>query len=63
VYLVHQTLLIVIAHFVVHTSLTPAPQFMIIMLGSLAASMACFELCRRFKTTRFLLGIKQPGRI
>lgn len=58
VYLVHQTLLVVIAYFVVRSSLPAAPQYIIIMLGSLAASVACFEICRHFKATRSVLGIK-----
>lgn len=58
VYLVHQTLLVAIAYYAVRIGLSATPQFIIIMLGSLAASVACFELCRHFKVTRFVLGIK-----
>ena len=58
VYLVHQTVLVVIAYFVVRSGLGPAPQYIVIMLGALAASVACYELCRRFRPTRFMLGIK-----
>jgi peptidoglycan/LPS O-acetylase OafA/YrhL len=58
VYLVHQTVLVVIAHFVVHSGLGAAPQYIVIMLGSLVASVAWYELFRRFKPTRFMLGIK-----
>lgn len=58
VYLVHQTLLVAIAYFAVRTGLSATPQFIIIMLGSLAASVACFELCRHFRVTRFVPGIK-----
>ncbi len=58
VYLVHQTLLVVIAHFAVRFGVAAAPEYLIIMLGTLAASVACFEICRHFTVTRFVLGIK-----
>jgi glucans biosynthesis protein C len=58
VYLVHQTLLIAIAYFALKTALLPAPLFLLIMLGTLAASLGVYEICRRFKATRVVLGIK-----
>jgi len=58
VYIVHQTLLIVIAYFVVQSTLSPTAQYLIIMAGTLAASLGIFELCRRFRPTRVVLGIK-----
>ena len=58
VYLVHQTLLVVIAYFAVRLGVSAAPQVIIIMLGSLAVSVAGFEICRHFRVTRFMLGIK-----
>jgi peptidoglycan/LPS O-acetylase OafA/YrhL len=58
VYLVHQTVIVVIAYFVVRSNMDPAAQFIVIMSGALAASVACYALCRRFRPTRFILGIK-----
>lgn len=58
VYLVHQTLLVIIAYFALKTALLPAPLFIVIMRGTLAASLGVYEVCRRFKATRFVLGIK-----
>jgi membrane protein DedA with SNARE-associated domain len=58
VYLVHQTVIVVIAYFVVRSNMDPAAQFVVIMAGALTASVACYELCRRFRPTRFILGIK-----
>ncbi len=58
VYLVHQTLIVVIAHFVIQSGLGAAPQFLLIMAGALAASPGIYEVCRRFRATRFMLGIK-----
>ena len=58
VYLVHQTLLVSITYYAVRTGLSATPQFIIIMLGSLATSVGCLKLCRHFKVTRFMLGIK-----
>jgi|AGTN01.2.fsa_nt_gi Acyltransferase family. len=58
VYLVHQTLLIGIAYFALKAPLAPAPLFLLIMLGTLAASLGVYEVCRRFGATRVALGIK-----
>ncbi len=58
VYLVHQTLLLVVAYYVVMTDLPPALKFIVIAAGSLVVSVGCFEICRRFRVTRFLFGIK-----
>lgn len=58
VYVLHQSVLIAIAYFVVAADLSPAVKYIAIMLGTLAACLAIYEVCRRFKATRFILGIK-----
>jgi len=58
VYIVHQTVLVVIAYFVVKSSLAPTEQYLVIMLGTLIVSLGIFEVCRHFKATRIVLGIK-----
>ena len=60
VYVLHQTFLVVIAYYVVpHTDHGPVP-FLAIMSGSLALSLAGYELLRRTRWTRFVLGIPSP---
>jgi glucans biosynthesis protein C len=58
VYLLHQSLMMIIAYYIVLTNLSPMLKFLTIMMASLVASLAGFEMLKRFKITRFILGIK-----
>lgn len=59
VYILHQSLMMVIAYYVVGTDAMPGVKYIAIMLLTLAASFAGFELFKRFRATRFVLGIKK----
>lgn len=59
VYILHQSVMMVIAYHVVATGLSPAMKFLAIMLGTLAASLALYEVFRRVAPTRFIFGIKK----
>jgi len=58
VYVLHQTVLVVIAYFVVQAAADPAVKFLAIMLSTLIACFALYEVFRRFRATRWLFGIK-----
>jgi surface polysaccharide O-acyltransferase-like enzyme len=58
VYILHQTVLIIIAYFVVALPIALPFKFLLIMFGALAGSFAGFEICKRMKWTRIALGIK-----
>lgn len=58
VYLVHQTLLLAAAYYIVMPDMPWPVKFAAITLASLALSWGCYTLCRRTKITRFMLGIK-----
>jgi len=58
VYLLHQSVMMVIAYFVVATALSAGMKFLTIMLATLLASLLIYELFRHTAPTRFILGIK-----
>ena len=62
VYILHQSVMMVVAYYVVATGMPPALKFIAIMLGTLAACMALYEAFRHLAPTRFILGIKAPSR-
>jgi surface polysaccharide O-acyltransferase-like enzyme len=58
VYIVHQAVLVGIAFAVVRWPLPSTLQYLAILLGTLTASLALYELLRRIPGARFLFGIK-----
>lgn len=58
VYIVHQTLLLAAAYYIVMLDIHWAVKFTAIVLLSMALSWGCYEVFRRFRVTRFLTGIK-----
>ncbi len=58
IYILHQSVMMVIAFFVVTMDLSPAVKFLTIMLGALAACAGLYEAFRRIPPARFMLGIK-----
>ncbi len=58
VYIVHQTVLIAAAYFIVMLDVPWAVKYVGIVLATMGLSWGCYEVFRRFKVTRFLLGIK-----
>jgi surface polysaccharide O-acyltransferase-like enzyme len=63
VYVLHQSVMMVIAYYVTASGLSPAMKFLAIMVGTLAASLALYEGLRHTAPTRFILGIKSESRI
>jgi hypothetical protein len=51
--------MMIVAYFVVAMDLTPAAKYFAIMLATLAACLALYEVFRRLSPTRFILGIKK----
>ncbi len=61
VYVLHQSVMMILAYYIVSTGLSPAAKFLAIMLGTLAACLALYEAFRRFAPTRLILGIKKQA--
>ncbi|MEU3213815.1 acyltransferase family protein [Nocardiopsis alba] len=62
VYVLHQTFLVIIAHHVIARADHGGWPFLAIMTGSLVASLVGYELARRARWTRFVLGIPERTR-
>ncbi|MGD8997990.1 MAG: acyltransferase family protein [Anaerolineae bacterium] len=62
VYLLHQTVIILVAFYVVQWRIAILPKFLIILTVSLAITMALYEIIRRWSVTRFMFGLKGGGR-
>jgi glucan biosynthesis protein C len=58
IYILHQSIMMVIAYFVLQWSIDLALQFILIVMLTLIASIALFEVSRHFALLRILLGIK-----
>ncbi|MFB0920313.1 MAG: acyltransferase [Oscillospiraceae bacterium] len=58
VYVLHQSVLIVIAYYIVGTNMPFVFKYFSIMLGALISSFVLYEIFRHFAPTRFILGIK-----
>ena len=58
VYILHQSVMMAVAFFVVTWPLPAWAKFLLIAAGSLLFSLAGYEALRRFRITRFLLGMK-----
>jgi glucans biosynthesis protein C len=62
VYILHQTIIVVLGFYVIQWNTGVAPKYFFIVLATLAASLAVYELVRRLNVTRFLFGIKSRKR-
>lgn len=58
VYVLHQSAMMAVAFFVVAWPLPAWAKFLLIAIGSFLFSLAGYEALRRFRITRFLLGMK-----
>lgn len=61
VYVLHQSVMMIVAYYVVSMDLSPAVKFIAIMLVTLVACYALYEVFRRIPPARFILGIKVPS--
>jgi peptidoglycan/LPS O-acetylase OafA/YrhL len=61
VYILHQTVIIAIAYFVIQWTWSPAAKYWLVLIATLLACVAMYEVIRRFAPLRFLFGMK-PAR-
>ena len=62
VFILHQTIIIIIAFYVVQWKMDILPKFLAILFISLAITLAFYELARRWRVTRFVLGAKPSAK-
>ena len=59
VYVLHQTVIVIIGYFVIQWQAAPFPKFAVISLCSLAATLGVYDLLvRRMRVVRFLFGMR-----
>ncbi len=58
VYLLHQSVIVIIGYAVVINVAEPIIQYIIITFGSLLITVGLYILCKHFTVTKFILGIK-----
>lgn len=58
VYVLHQSVLMVVAYFVVQWDMAAGAKFALILFGALVASFALYEIFRRVPPLRVVLGVK-----
>lgn len=58
VYLLHQTVIVIAAFYVVELPAAEGLQWLVLLVVSVAGSFVLYELVRRFQTTRFLFGMR-----
>jgi glucans biosynthesis protein C len=62
VYILHQTVIIVIAYWVIRMPWSPWTKYWVVLIGTLAFCLLAYELLiRRFAALRLLFGMKSPG--
>jgi glucans biosynthesis protein C len=58
VYILHQTIIVTLGYWVIQWDAGVAAKYFLIVLATLAISLAVYEIVRRINVTRFLFGIK-----
>lgn len=58
VYILHQTIIVIIAYFIYNKDLNVGIKFAILVIATLGISFLIFEIVKRFWLTRILFGIK-----
>jgi peptidoglycan/LPS O-acetylase OafA/YrhL len=62
VFILHQTIIIIVAFYVVQWQVGILPKFLAILSISLVITLAFYELARRWRVTRFVLGAKSSAK-
>jgi glucans biosynthesis protein C len=62
VYILHQTVIIVIAYFVIQQAWSPVSKYWLVLVPTLVACVLMYEGIRRIALTRFLFGMKAEKR-
>jgi peptidoglycan/LPS O-acetylase OafA/YrhL len=60
VYLLHQTVIVAVGVAILRAGMGVPASFAAILAGSFAGTLVAYELLRRVRVLRFLMGIKQP---
>ena len=60
--MLHQTVIIIVAFYVVQWNAPILLKYLVIVLASFAATMLLYEIARRWGVTRFLFGLKKKKR-
>ncbi len=63
VYMLHQTVIIIVAFYVVQWNTSILLKYLAIVLASFAATMLLYEIARRWAVTRFLFGLKSDEKL
>ncbi len=63
VYMLHQTVIIIVAFYVVQWNTSILLKYLAIVLASFAATMLLYEIARRWGVTRFLFGLKSDEKL
>jgi glucans biosynthesis protein C len=62
-YIVHQTVIVVIAFYLVGTGLPEVVQWVLLLVGAVALTFAVYEIVRRVNPLRFLFGMRTRPRV
>ena len=58
VYLLHQSVMMITAYYIVASKMLPALKYISIMTASIFGTLIIFEILRRFSITRYIIGMK-----
>jgi glucan biosynthesis protein C len=61
-YILHQTVIVLLGFYIVRWSVGIFPKFLIIAVTATGITLGLCELCRRWNATRSLMGMKPPAR-
>lgn len=61
IYFFHQTVLVIVAFFILKLTKTVPLQIILIMTLGFVLTVSCYEIFRRFSATCFIFGIKKKG--
>jgi hypothetical protein len=59
-YMLHQTVIVVFAFYLIPPATGPVATYAVLLASSFAATMALATVAKRFRVTRFLLGVRVP---
>ena len=62
VYIFHQTVIVVLAYFVIREPWAAGVKYWVVLVGTVALSVGLYEITRRFAVTRVMFGMKKRER-
>ena len=57
IYILHQTVIVMLCYFFLNVSLSPAPKFLVLACLVMGVTLLLYELMRRNRVTAFVLGV------